>query len=279
MLKKRLRNLALVIAGVVLLTVGLTSATASAGMNTAWYAARNENSVMDVAKEYAGKYLVKSGDTLSSIAGQYGITASELQWANGMDSDRLTTGQLLVIPTRDTRPFGDILKEKGITNPGKSLVIHVDKTDHELGITWNGTLLKSYHVELSEMGLGDKAVSGDHKTPEGTFYIAEKSVLNPPDQYLGTRWMELSYPNIEDANRGLQQGLISRNVHDQIVAAINSGGIPPQDTALGGGVGIHGGSTPALGKDWTWGCTGLTNKDVEDFYGYVAVGTKVIIQL
>jgi lipoprotein-anchoring transpeptidase ErfK/SrfK len=53
---------------------------------------------------------------------------------------------------------------------------------------------------------------------------------------------------------------------------------PPQRTALGGGVGIHGGSTPELGSDWTWGCVGLTNKDVEDFYNYVSNGTKVTIQ-
>lgn len=44
------------------------------------------------------------------------------------------------------------------------------------------------------------------------------------------------------------------------------------------GVGIHGGSIPEFGKNWTWGCIGLNNDDIEDFYNYVKVGTSVIIQ-
>ena len=63
-----------------------------------------------------------------------------------------------------------------------------------------------------------------------------------------------------------------------ILSAIQSGKIPPQRTALGGGVGIHGGGVPELGSNWTWGCVGLTNKDVEDFFDYVNVGTPVIIK-
>jgi lipoprotein-anchoring transpeptidase ErfK/SrfK len=176
------------------------------------------------------------------------------------------------------KSLSQIFKDKGIDTSKATIKIVVDKSDHTLGIYANGTLMKSYHVELGDNGLGDKAVSGDHKTPEGTFYISEKSVLNPADEYLGTRWMRLSYPNVEDAQRGLDQGLISKDTYNQIVTAINNGEIPPQDTALGGGVGIHGGSTAALGTDWTWGCVGLTSKDVEDFFDYIRVGTKVIIQ-
>lgn len=171
-----------------------------------------------------------------------------------------------------------IFKNRGI-NPSKANIeIAVDKSDHTLGIIANGILLKTYHVELGNNGLGDKNISGDHKTPEGTFYISEKSVLKPADKYLGSRWMELSYPNMEDANRGLKQGLISQKIYNSIASAIREKEVPPQSTALGGGVGIHGGSTPALGSNWTWGCVGLANSDVEDFYDYVRIGTKVTIQ-
>jgi len=88
----------------------------------------------------------------------------------------------------------------------------------------------------------------------------------------------LSYPNAEDARRGLQQGLVDWQTYREIIRALNNLEIPPQRTALGGGIGIHGGDVEAFGDNWTWGCIGLTNKDVEEIYEYVEVGTKVIIK-
>lgn len=179
--------------------------------------------------------------------------------------------------SKSSRSLRDIINSLGLS--GKVQIrLYVDKSDKLLTVYNGNTPLKSYHVEMGDTGTGDKQVAGDHKTPEGTFYITEKMVLAPADQYLGTRWMRLSYPNIEDAQRGLDSGLISKATYDAIVDAINNGGTPPQDTALGGGVGVHGGSTKALGANWTWGCVGLSNSDVEDFYPYVRVGTKVTIQ-
>lgn len=170
-----------------------------------------------------------------------------------------------------------IFLDKDIDPEDAVIKIVVDKSDHTLGIAADGKLMKTYHVELGDGGLGDKNISGDHKTPEGTFYISQRSVLSPADYYLGSRWMELSYPNKEDADRGLKAGIISQETYDDIVSAINNGEIPPQNTALGGGVGIHGGSVASFGSDWTWGCVGLSNKDVEDFFSYIKVGTQVTI--
>lgn len=46
------------------------------------------------------KYTVKSGDTLSSIAQEYGVKADTIRWANNIPSgrDTLTVGQVLDIP-------------------------------------------------------------------------------------------------------------------------------------------------------------------------------------
>ncbi|MDP4267848.1 MAG: L,D-transpeptidase [Bacteroidota bacterium] len=172
----------------------------------------------------------------------------------------------------------DILKKKGIAS-GANINIVVSKSSHTLSLYSNGVFLKSYHVELGEGGPPNKSVVGDKKTPEGDFYITEKTVYSPADYYLGTRWMELSYPNLSAAQRGLNSGIISKETYNRIVKAINNGETPPQDTALGGYIGIHGGSVPSFGKDWTWGCVGLANKDVEDFYGFVRSGTKVTINM
>jgi len=224
-------------------------------------------------------YQVKNGDTLYYIAKNYGVSIQSIKTANKLKSSYIVPGQVLYIPAgnNSSLPLRDILRAKGITNPQAAITIVVDKSKHALSLYGNGKYLKSYHVELGNNGLGDKISAGDHKTPEGIFYIAEKSVLNPADPYLGSRWMRLSYPNIEDAQRGLAKGLIDYATYKQISYAINHRLIPPQRTALGGGVGIHGGSIPAFGRDWTWGCVGLKNADVEEFYNYVTVGTKVTI--
>lgn len=224
------------------------------------------------------QYTVLKGDTLNSISREYAITISELKWANSLNTDKVNIGQTLAIPAKEAKPLKEILAQKGISEADAHLKIVVDKSDHVLGLLSNDMLLKTYHVELGDNGLEDKAIAGDHKTPEGTFYISEKSVLNPADEFLGSRWMRLSYPNIEDADRGLQGELIDQQTYGSIVTAFNQGKTTPQRTALGGGVGIHGGSTPEMGNDWTWGCVGLTNADVEDFYDYVDAGTQVIIQ-
>lgn len=220
-------------------------------------------------------YTVKSGDTLYIIALKCGVSVGDLKKSNNLASDIIYPEQILVIPGNS---LNIILDKKGINKYSAKFEILVDKTDHVLTLYGNGALLKSYHVELGDNGIGDKEVAGDHKTPEGTFYICEKLVISPSDQYLGSRWMRLSYPNIEDAERGLHQGIIDRQAYSSIVSAVNNSKIPLQRTGLGGGIGIHGGSTPELGKNWTWGCVGLSNYDVEEFYNYVSVGTKVVIQ-
>ena len=260
---------------VVILTIMLLSAILISGS----YA----SSVPTAAAYGNDYYTVRKEDSLFLISRTYGTTVYNIKQENGLKSDMIMPGQVLKIPAngqkQSVKSLREILSDKGIdkTRPGISIV--VDKSDHSLSLySYGGVFLKSYHVELGDNGLGDKQVSGDHKTPEGKFYICEKSVLSPSDEYLGSRWMRLSYPNIEDANRGLNNGLINSNTFQSIVTATNRGQIPPQRTALGGGVGIHGGSIPKFGPDWTWGCVGLKNSDVEDFYDYVTVGTPVTIQ-
>ena len=234
-------------------------------------------------------YTVKSGDTLYSIAFRTGTTVNSIKDTNGLKSDTIYPGQNLTIPKATSpvnppdasnRTLKVVLQEKGITGPIPNLKIVVDKSDHLLTLYSGGTILKSYGVGLGDGGEGDKQKAGDHKTPEGTFYIAERSVLSPPDQYLGSRWMRVSYPNVEDAQRGLDSGMIDLSVYQEIVRANNNGEIPPQRTALGGGIGIHGGSGTYdnIGDHWTWGCMALTNSNVNEIYDYISVGTRLVIQ-
>jgi murein L,D-transpeptidase YafK len=119
-------------------------------------------------------------------------------------------------------------------------------------------------------------VEGDEATPVGEFYICSK---NPRSKFFLS--LCLSYPNAEDAERGLAAGLISAGEHADILAALREKRLPPQHTRLGGEIYIHGQDpTPRLGgpKDWTRGCIALDNAAMQLLYERIALGTPVLIR-
>ena len=115
----------------------------------------------------------------------------------------------------------------------------------------------------------DKQREGDLATPEGQFYICSK---NPNSQY--HRFLGLSYPNLEDAERGLREQLITRAEFNQIREAMAQRNCPPWKTALGGEVGLHG---PSPNKTWTHGCIAMSVEQIERLYDLLAIGDEVTI--
>jgi murein L,D-transpeptidase YafK len=130
--------------------------------------------------------------------------------------------------------------------------------------------VKTYKVALGKSPRGDKEVEGDGRTPEGEFYIFIKN--DGSKFYLS---LGLSYPNAEDARRGLKKKLITGEEHDAIVDAIGGKTMPPQKTALGGEIYIHGGGTAG---DWTDGCIALADADIKELFDAATVGMKVLIK-
>ncbi|HTV95281.1 MAG TPA: L,D-transpeptidase [Steroidobacteraceae bacterium] len=135
---------------------------------------------------------------------------------------------------------------------------------------------RSYGVALGRNWAADKAVEGDEATPLGEFYVCSK---NPRSKFFLS--LCLSYPNAEDAERGLAAGLISREEYAQILSAWQLKRMPPQHTRLGGQIYIHG-EDPArrdgAARDWTFGCIALQNSAMQDLYQRTALGTPVIIK-
>ena len=116
---------------------------------------------------------------------------------------------------------------------------------------------------------GDKQREGDLATPEGDFYICYKNFTSKYHRFLG-----ISYPNVEDAERGLREGLITRTEHDQICAAIAQKQCPPWKTPLGGEVGLHG---PCPNVTWTHGCIAMSVEHIERLYELLEIGDQVTI--
>ena len=139
--------------------------------------------------------------------------------------------------------------------------IIVYKRDRKLELYSDKTLVRTYRVGLGFSPVADKVREGDGATPEGDFYVFVKN--NKSAYYLS---LGVSYPNVEDAERGLRDGLISKSQHDAIVAAIRKQAAPPQYTKLGGLIYIHGHGAKS---DWTWGCVALENEHIKELYDAV----------
>jgi hypothetical protein len=130
--------------------------------------------------------------------------------------------------------------------------------------------VKTYRIALGAKPAGDKEREGDLKTPEGVFYVCTK---NPNSRYHLS--LGLSYPNREDAERGLASGLISRRQRRAIEDAIAHYRQPPWNTKLGGEIMIHGNGVAA---DWTNGCVAMDNSDIDEIFGRLPLGTRVEVR-
>jgi murein L,D-transpeptidase YafK len=149
--------------------------------------------------------------------------------------------------------------------------IVVAKKARRLDLMRGSRVERSYPVTLGRNSEADKQIEGDEATPLGEFYVCAK---NPRSKHFLS--LCISYPNAEDAERGLAAGLIDASEHSQILQAVAAKKMPPQRTRLGGEIYIHGRGDrfDPLG---TRGCIALNNPDIEDLYDRVAIGTAVSI--
>jgi murein L,D-transpeptidase YafK len=132
-----------------------------------------------------------------------------------------------------------------------------------------GRVVASYPIALGGQPVGAKREEGDGATPEGEYYVTHG---NPRSQFHLS--LGISYPNVEDAGKGLARGLISRGERESIAEAIEKQRQPPQHTKLGGDIFLHGGGTST---DWTAGCIALENAHIDELFARVPVRTRVTI--
>lgn len=139
------------------------------------------------------------------------------------------------------------------------------------------TLAVFPNIAIGRNGAGVKSRRGDDITPLGEYKISWINEQSPFTIFYG-----LNYPSVENAREALSKGMISENEFSAIVYAHEYNQIPPQNTALGGQVGLHG-----LGKgdekihhlmNWTHGCIALTNNQLKELDPWISEGIRVKIK-
>lgn len=145
-----------------------------------------------------------------------------------------------------------------VTLDGKTVdKVLVMKAEHKLLLMNRGETLKSYRISLGKSPKGPKQREGDHRTPEGYYWIDWRKTS---DKY--NLSMHISYPNIKDQANARQAG------------------VPP-----GGMIMIHG--TPIDDEfpewyfhtlDWTEGCIAMKNDDMREVWNLVKDGTLIEIR-
>ena len=144
-----------------------------------------------------------------------------------------------------------------------SVMLIVNKSRYDLEVYYKRKKIRSYKAVFGPKPLENKKMAGDRCTPEGWFTIKTK---NPNSKY--NKFMLLDYPNDSSIVR-----------FNELMA----NGAIPKSAKIGGDVGIHGiwkGGDDMIEKGvcWTDGCVALKNKDVDELYTFINIGTKVFIR-
>lgn len=141
----------------------------------------------------------------------------------------------------------------------------------------NKETLSFSNIAIGRNGAAADRRNGDHKTPLGNFTIAWIT-----DNSSFHRFFGFLYPNEEYAERAFRAGVLDQKSWDKIRLALAAGRLPPQDTVLGGHLGIHG-----IGKgdksiheqfNWTNGCVALTNDQIDHLSEWIKIGTTIEIR-
>lgn len=157
--------------------------------------------------------------------------------------------------------------------------ILIDSNRHTLSVIHNGEIqVRFYDISIGRGGIGQLRTMGDSKTPVGEF---EVGWINHDSRY--TLFFGLNFPNLDYARRAYESQLIGDADFAAIRTALVEGRTPPQDTPLGGNLGIHGigkAGNPTIHTrfNWTDGCIALTDQQVAVLAKWIDLGTKVIIQ-
>lgn len=156
--------------------------------------------------------------------------------------------------------------------------IDVDTSAHTLSVMQGDTIQTVFkNVAIGRYGTTWSKMTKDDKTPLGRFRVGW---VNEKSRYY--RFFGLNYPNLDTAKRALDENRITEETWLSILEAKIMGKTPPQNTPLGGHIGIHG-----IGRgdqeihhqyNWTNGCIALTNEQIDQLGKWIRPGILVNIR-
>lgn len=166
----------------------------------------------------------------------------------------------------------------GTVGAADEIWINVDTRKRTLYVMEDQLPLRAFeNISIGRNGVTRDKRADDEKTPLGRYRVRW---VNSDSRF--HRFFGLDYPNEKQAEDASRVGHISNADHVAIVRAHQRGREPPADTPLGGSIGIHGigDGDPRVHQsfNWTEGCVALTDEQVDELSGWIALGTVVVIQ-
>lgn len=132
-------------------------------------------------------------------------------------------------------------------------------------------------IAVGRGGVRDLHYEGDNTTPRGQYRVSR---INPRSRF--HIFIGLDYPTLAHAERAFLEERLSARSYARIAEAARRGVPAPEDTELGGAIGIHGTGSGSRRVhrtfNWTQGCIALTNAQIERLARYVWPGMRVEIR-
>jgi murein L,D-transpeptidase YafK len=141
----------------------------------------------------------------------------------------------------------------------------------------NKTLAVMNDISIGRNGAGFKSRTGDDITPIGSYKIGWTNDKSQFHKFYG-----FNYPSVKNAEKALLSGLLSDRSYNSIIKAHKKKRVPPQDTSIGGLIGIHGlgSADKSIHKmlNWTHGCIALTNRQIDRLGKWISKGTVIKVK-
>ena len=139
----------------------------------------------------------------------------------------------------------------------RATLVRIEKQARRLTLLRGDAMLGTYEVSLGSYPTGHKQREGDGRTPEGRYAIDFK---HPRSRFhLALR---VSYPGPQDRQAAAARD--EKPGSDIMIHGLRNG--------LGWLAPLH------LAYDWTDGCVAVTNREIEEIWSRVDVGTTVEIK-
>ncbi len=133
------------------------------------------------------------------------------------------------------------------------------------------------NLAVGRAGTAETRRRGDQTTPTGKFRIDR---IHPESNY--HFFLGLNYPTMEHARDARDDGTIERDEYEHFLDEFANQGRAPQNTALGGHIGIHGVGDRSVsfhrGVNWTDGCVAVEDEQIDILAELVDIGTRVYIR-